>query len=76
MFSMIIQNKTISVALTCTQEQICKKAHKILISQIALKLQLYAWPGGGPEGPGPPNRNATNDKNVTKKSCLLIFSCF
>ena len=36
---MMIQNKTISVALTCTQEQTRKKAHEILISQIALKLQ-------------------------------------
>ena len=39
-FSIIIQNRTISVALTYTQEQTIKKAHKILISQIALKLQL------------------------------------
>ena len=36
---MIIQNRTISVALTCKQRQTSKKAHKILISQIALKLQ-------------------------------------
>ena len=36
---MITRNKTISVALTCTQGQTSKKAHKILISQIALKLQ-------------------------------------
>ena len=36
---MIIQNRTISVALTCTQWQTSKKAHKILVSQKALKLQ-------------------------------------
>ena len=36
---MIIQNRIISVALTCTQGQTSKKAHKILMSQIALKLQ-------------------------------------
>ena len=36
---MVIQNRTISVALTCTQGQANKKAHKILISQIVLKLQ-------------------------------------
>ena len=33
---MIIENRTISVALTCTQGQTSKKAHKILVSQIAL----------------------------------------
>ena len=33
-----MQNRTISAALTCTQGQRSKKAHKILISQIALKL--------------------------------------
>ena len=37
--NMIIQDRIISVALICTQEQTSKKAHKILISQIALKLQ-------------------------------------
>ena len=36
---MIIQNKTISVAMACTQGQTSKKAYKILISQIALKLE-------------------------------------
>ena len=30
--------------------------------------------GGGPGGPGPLNRNATNDKNLTKKPCFFIFS--
>ena len=39
---MIIQNRTISVALTCTQGQTSVKADKILISQIALKLQSLA----------------------------------
>ena len=34
---MILQNRTIRVALTCTQGQTSKKAHKILISLIALK---------------------------------------
>ena len=38
-YSMIIQNTTISIALTYTQGQTSKKAHKILISQKALKLQ-------------------------------------
>ena len=37
---MIIENRTISVALIYTQGQTSKKAHKILISQIALKLEL------------------------------------
>ena len=37
---MIIQNRTISLALVCTQGQTSKKTQKILISQIALKLQL------------------------------------
>ena len=36
---MIIQNRTISVALTYTQGQTSKKARKILILQKALKLQ-------------------------------------
>ena len=36
---MILQNRTITVALTSTQGQTSKKAYKILISQIALKLQ-------------------------------------
>ena len=34
---MIIQNRIISVALTYTQVQTSKKAHIILIPQIALK---------------------------------------
>ena len=38
-FSMIIQNRTISVALTYIEGQTSKKAYKIIISQIALKLQ-------------------------------------
>ena len=38
-FSMIIQNRTISLALICTQGQTSEKTHKILISLIALKLQ-------------------------------------
>ena len=42
---MVIQNKTISVALTRTQGQTSKKAHKILISQIALKLQYLLTTG-------------------------------
>ena len=29
--------------------------------------------GGGPEGPGPLNRNATNDTNLTKKALFLHF---
>ena len=35
--------------------------------------------GGGPEGPGPLNRNATNDTNLTKKPFLHLpvsFSIF
>ena len=28
---------------------------------------------GGPEGPGPLNRNATNDTNLTKKVLFLHF---
>ena len=36
---MTIQNRTINVALTCTQGQTGKKAHKTSISQKALKLQ-------------------------------------
>ena len=39
---MIIQNRTISVAVTYPQGQTSKKAHKILISQTALKLQSQA----------------------------------
>ena len=30
--------------------------------------------GGGEEGTrAPPNRNATNDKNITKKACFFSF---
>ena len=29
--------------------------------------------GGGPGGPGPLNRNATNDTNLTKKVLFLHF---
>ena len=36
---MIIQNRILKVALACTQGQTSKKAHKILISQVALTLQ-------------------------------------
>ena len=32
--------------------------------------------GDGPGGPGPLNWNATNDKNLTKKTCFFIFSFF
>ena len=32
--------------------------------------------GGPPGGPGPLNRNATNDKNLTKKALFFIFSFF
>ena len=32
--------------------------------------------GGGTGGPSPFNRNATNDKNLTKKPCFFIFSYF
>ena len=42
---MIIQNRTISVALTCTQEQTRKKALKIIISQIGLKLRCLLTTG-------------------------------
>ena len=38
--------------------------------------KLLAKPGGGPEGPGPLNCNATNDKNLTKKPWFFIFSFF
>ena len=36
---MIIQNRTNSIALTCTEGQASEKVHKILVSQTALKLQ-------------------------------------
>ena len=32
--------------------------------------------GGGAGGPDPFNRNATNDKNSTKKPCFFIFTFF
>ena len=32
--------------------------------------------GSGQGDPGPLNRNATNDKSLTKKPCFLIFSFF
>ena len=32
--------------------------------------------GGGSGSPGPLNRNATNDKNFTKKPCFFIFRFF
>ena len=64
---MIIQNRTISVALKYPQGQTSKKAHKILISQTIMDVAR----GGGPSPP--PNRNVTNDKNVTKKVLLLHF---
>ena len=38
-----LQSRTFSVALTYTQGQTSKKAHKILISQTALKLQPQAY---------------------------------
>ena len=31
---------------------------------------------GGPGGAGPFNQNAINDKNLTKKPCIFIFSFF
>ena len=31
---------------------------------------------GGPECPGPLNRNATNDTSLTKKACFFIFISF
>ena len=68
---MNIQNKTISVALTCTQRQTSKKAHKILTLQKAVKFYNHksgrgAWP--------PSNQNASNDENVTKKPIVPSVS--
>ena len=65
---MIIQDRTNSVALTCKQGQTSKTKHKILISQIALTDTIIDTSvtivdiGREPAS----NRNATNDKNVTK----------
>ena len=75
---MIIQNRTISVTLTYTQEQTSKKAHKILISQNSIEVTIIGVARGGSLGDPdpPPNRNATNDKNVTKNSCVFIFNFF
>ena len=43
----------------------------------AILSQNYKRSQGGSLGdPGPLNRNATNDKNLTKKPCFFIFSFF
>ena len=39
-----------------------------------LSQNLRRFQGGGPWGSGPLNRNATNDKNLTKKPCFFVFS--
>ena len=67
---MIIQTRTISVTLTCAQNQTSKRAPKILILQKALKFYNHK----SSQGAQPlSNRNASNDKNVTKKRLFLQF---
>ena len=75
---MIIQNRTISVVLTCTQEQTRKKQQNLNITN-SIEVTITGVAKGGLKGPAPPaspHRNATNGKNVTKKSCCFIFSVF
>ena len=71
---MIIQNRTISVALICSQGQ--KNTQNLNITN-SIEVTIIGVARGGEAGdPGPPNQNATNDKNVTKKFCFFIFSFF
>ena len=58
---MMTQNKTISVALTCTEGQTSKRAHKMLILQNKIEVTIISVARGGPSPP-PPNRNAINKK--------------
>ena len=53
---MIVQNKTISVALTCTQGQTNKKSTQNLniTNSIEVTIIGIARAGGGAGGPGPP----------------------
>ena len=62
---MIIQNRTISVALTCTQGQTSEKAYKNVTNSFEVTIIGVVWRAGGRLPP--PNQNATNDKNVVKK---------
>ena len=48
-----------------------KEIKSAILSQNGRRSQ-----GAGLGGPGPLNQNATNDKNLTKKPCFLIFSVF
>ena len=70
---MIIQNRIISVALTCTLKQTTKKAHKILISQNSIEVAIISVARGGPENPAPLNRNAIN-KKMRKTAIASLFS--
>ena len=68
---MIIQSRTMRVALTCTQEQKSTQSFNITNS---IEVTIIGVIKGGEAGV--PNRNTTNDKNVTKKSCFFSFSFF
>ena len=50
-FSMIIQNRTISVALTCMQGQTSKKAYKNLNITNSIEVSSVARGGGGAIAP-------------------------
>ena len=63
---MIIQNRTISVALTYTQRQTSKKSSQNLHITNSIEVTIVRVArSGGPREPGSPNRNTTKDKNVT-----------
>ena len=70
---MIIQNRTISVALTCTEGQTSKKTHKILISQNSIELTIIGVARGGLVAPPPSIEMPSIKKNVTKKFLHFQF---
>ena len=47
---------------------------RIVFLFVILIFALHRRSQGGSRGPGPPNRNVTNDKNVTKKTTVSSVS--
>ena len=67
---MVIQNRTISVALTCTQEQTSPQNLNITNS---IEVTIIGVARGGGRGPSPPPIEIPSIKNVTK-SLVSSFS--
>ena len=74
--SMLTKMKSLSKKMYYYSE--LAKNQKILVKRGKLYVQYHRRSQGGlwASRPPPPNRNVTNDNNVTKKPCFLRFSFF